>query len=181
MPRIFNKRRVLGLSLFILFSIFYGVGNNVKPEAKVNNQASTVLESLAPIENANKDLYLVTRTTDGDTIVILKDGKEQKARLLGVDTPETVDPRKPVQCFGKEASAKTKEALSGKSVSIEKDITQGEYDKYGRLLIYVYLENGELFNKTLISEGYAHEYTHNLAFKYQKEFKSAELQARTNK
>jgi len=101
-----------------------------------------------------------------------------------------VDPRKPVQCFGKEASDKAKELLTGKSVRLEKDASQGEYDKYGRLLAYVYLPDlpdsagkagGTLFNKYMIAEGYGHEYTYNLPYKYQQEFKAAEARARAEK
>lgn len=100
------------------------------------------------------DWITVTRVVDGDTIV-LEDG--QKVRLIGVDTPETVDPRKPVQFFGKEASAFTRAELEGKRVRLEYDWERT--DKYGRTLAYVYLEDGTLFNAKLIASGYAHAYT----------------------
>lgn len=100
------------------------------------------------------DWLTVTRVVDGDTIV-LEDG--QKVRLIGVDTPETVDPRKPVQYFGKEASAFTKSELEGKRVRLEYDWERT--DKYGRTLAFVYQEDGSLFNAKLISSGYAHAYT----------------------
>ncbi len=113
-------------------------------------------------------------------------GKETTIRLIGVDTPETVDPRKPVQCFGKEASDKTKQILTGQSVHIETDPSQGLLDKYGRTLAYVYAPlnvdpAGLLVNKYLIAEGYGHEYTYNLPYKYQADFKVAETAARTQK
>lgn len=116
--------------------------------------------------------------TDGDTLKINLNGKTETIRLIGIDTPETQDPRKPVQCFGKEASNKAKEMLNGQKVRIESDPTQGDKDKYGRLLRYVYLQDGTFFNKYMIEEGYAHEYTYNLPYKYQSEFKKAETQAR---
>jgi len=70
--------------------------------------------------------------------------------------------------------------LSGKKVRIEKDQTQGELDKYGRTLAYVYRDDGLFYNKYMIEQGYAHEYTYNLPYKYQSEFKAAEKSAREN-
>ena len=122
----------------------------------------------------------VTKVIDGDTIDVEIDGNRETLRLIGVDTPETVDPRKPVQCFGREASEFTKSKLSGKEVILEADPTQGERDKYGRLLRYVFLDEVN-FNELLIKEGYAHEYTYNFPYKYQKEFKNAESFATENK
>jgi endonuclease YncB( thermonuclease family) len=123
--------------------------------------------------------YSVTEVVDGDTIKISMNGKTETLRLIGMDTPETVDPRKPVQCFGKEASNKAKELLSGKKVRIETDPTQGERDKYERLLAYVYRDDGIFYNKYMIEQGYAHEYTYNTPYKYQAEFKAAQKSAQT--
>ena len=108
-------------------------------------------------------------------------GKTEVLRLIGMDTPETVDPRKPVQCFAQEASAKAKEILMGKRVRIEADPSQGERDKYDRLLRYIFLEDGTSYNKLMIEEGYAHEFTYATPYKYQSEFKAAEASARENK
>ncbi len=135
-----------------------------------------------PIPIEDKQLYQVVSVTDGDTIKVDLNGTTETLRLIGIDTPETVDPRKPVQCFGEEASKKAKETLTGKKVSLEADPTQGERDKYQRLLRYVYLEDGTSFNKWMIQEGYAHEYTYQSnPYKYQTEFKDAERSARDNK
>ena len=126
-----------------------------------------------------KDTYEVKKVIDGDTLEILKYGKTEKVRLIGVDTPETLDPRKPVQCFGKEASDKTKGLLTGKSVRLEFDSIVGEKDKYGRLLAYVWSEN-ELVNLKLLKEGYANEYTYRgQKYKYQADFKNAETLAKS--
>jgi len=127
------------------------------------------------------DLFLVSTVVDGDTIKVNINGTVETLRLIGIDTPETVDPRKPVHCFGREASNKAKELLTGKSVRLEADPTQGERDSYNRLLRYVFFSDGESFNKLMISQGYAHEYTHNLPYKYQAEFNEAEKYARENK
>lgn len=123
--------------------------------------------------------YTVVKVSDGDTIrVKLGEEKEQTVRLLGVDTPETVDPRKTVQCFGKEASAFVKQQLEGKEVTLELDSTQGDVDKYNRMLRYVYLTDGTFFNLKLLQEGYATEYTYQKPYKFQKGFKAAELAAK---
>jgi len=124
--------------------------------------------------------YSVVNVVDGDTIKINMGGVTETLRLIGIDTPETVDPRKPVQCFGKEASNKAKELLSGQKVRIEKDSTQGDRDKYGRLLAYVYREDGLFFNEYMVKQGYAHEYTYDTPYRYQKEFKADEKYAREN-
>jgi micrococcal nuclease len=95
----------------------------------------------------------VINVVDGDTVIArLASGRVEKVRLLGVDTPEVVDPRKPVQCFGPVASAFTKSQLTGRRVSLELDAEQR--DKYGRLLAYVILD-GHRYNDELLERGYA--------------------------
>ena len=125
--------------------------------------------------------YEVVKVVDGDTFDIKIDNKIVKVRMLGIDTPETVDPRKIVQCFGKEASNKTKELLLKHSVKLQSDPTQGSADKYGRLLAYVYSSEGIFINQYLVENGYAHEYTYNIPYEKQKEFKDLEKRARENK
>lgn len=144
-------------------------------------QVKGMQSSSLPTSSPNSNLYSVAAVIDGDTIQVLIDGKKETLRLIGIDTPETVDPRKPVQCFGKEASAKAKSLLSGKSVKLEADPIQGERDKYQRLLRYVFLEDGTNFNRLMISEGYAHEYTYSTPYKYQAEFKQAQKEAEAAK
>lgn len=140
-------------------------------------QESVALSQEQPVE-VQKTLYPVLAVVDGDTVSVEIDGKKEVLRLIGINTPETVDPRTPVQCFGKEASAKAKEILIGKKVFVEGDSTQSERDKYNRLLRYIFLEDGTNFNKLMIEEGYAYEYTYNAPYKYQEEFKNAEKAAR---
>lgn len=152
------------------------VTTNVVPVIEVKTQSTT-----KPTQTlAQYTYYSVTNVVDGDTIKISMSGKEVTLRLIGMDTPETVDPRKPVQCFGKEASNKAKELLLGKKVRIEIDVSQGEIDKYGRTLAYVYRDDGMFYNKYMIEQGYAHEYTYNTPYKYQAEFKLAQKIAQTN-
>ena len=137
--------------------------------------------STKPVQQSVKqDGYKVVSIVDGDTIKVSINGTTETLRIIGLDTPETVDPRKPVQCFGKEASNKAKELLSGKTVVLEADSTQGERDKYQRLLRYVFI-NGTDYGQYMIANGYAHEYTYNLPYKYQTEYKNAQKTAETNK
>ena len=98
---------------------------------------------------------VVKRVIDGDTIVVHLGGRDEQVRLIGIDTPETVDPRKPVQCFGKEASAHTHELLPpGTIVRLERDVEAR--DRYDRLLAYVYRTSDGLFvNLALARDGYA--------------------------
>lgn len=94
----------------------------------------------------------VTRVVDGDTIVIEIDGREDRVRYIGVDTPETVAPGRPVECYGREASARNKELVEGKTVRLVRDVS--DRDRFDRLLRYVYV--GETFiNAELIRGGYA--------------------------
>lgn len=125
--------------------------------------------------------YEVIKIIDGDTLTVSINGTSETLRLIGMDTPETVDPRKPVQCFGIAASDKAKEILSGQRVQLETDPIQGERDKYSRLLRYIFLEDGTNYQEYMIRQGYAHEYTYNLPYKYQAQFKQAQDEARLNK
>ena len=122
----------------------------------------------------------VAYVVDGDTVDVVLNGERIRVRLIGINTPETVDPRKPVECFGKEASDKAKEILKeGSAVYLEADASQTKYDRYGRFLAYIFLADGTSLNKLMISEGFAHEYTYRTPYKYQKEFRLAESKARS--
>lgn len=180
------------LRIFIsIFLFLIGIGLIIYPNrfdlSKTNtiNEQKVASAQISPIpslqEKQTKNLYKILKVIDGDTIMVSINGKKETLRLIGMDTPETVDPRKPVQCFGNEASIKAKLLLENKSVELGNDPTQGELDKYKRLLRYVYLPDGTFFNKFMIREGYAHEYTYNIPYKYQREFKLAEKEAREAK
>lgn len=133
-----------------------------QPIASLEKEASSqVLEKQdkAIIDQSLPDSSAVVKNVvDGDTITVVSDGVTYKVRLLGIDTPETKDPRKPVQCYGFEASRKMKELVEGKSVVLVVDESQGDKDKYGRLLRYVYLADGTLVNAVMVEEGYAFAY-----------------------
>ncbi len=101
----------------------------------------------------------VNRVVDGDTLVVEIDGTEERLRLIGINTPESVDPRRPVMCFGKEASAHLAELVPpGTAVRIERDVEAR--DRYDRLLGYVYrAADGEFVNLRMVTDGYANQYT----------------------
>ncbi len=115
---------------------------------------------------------ICVRVIDGDTIEL--DGRE-KVRLIGVDTSETKDPRKPVQYFGAEAAVFTKRAVQGRRVRLEYDQTRR--DRYGRTLAYVYLEDGTFLNLEIVRQGFGHAYT-KYPFRYIDQFRDAERSAR---
>lgn len=124
--------------------------------------------------------YDVKKVVDGDTIEIDRYGRKEEVRLIGMDTPEVVDPRKPVQCFGREASSKAHEILENKRVRLEFDSLTGERDKYQRLLAYLWEPDGTLYNQFMIAQGFAHEYTYqSQSYKYQLQLKQAEAEAKT--
>jgi len=121
------------------------------------------------------------RVVDGDTVdVQLDNGLTERVRLIGIDTPEVVDPRKPVECFGREASAHAHELLDGQSVSLETDPSQGARDVYGRLLAYVWLPDGRNFGEVMTADGFAHEYTYDQPYAYVDTFRAAQELAIAN-
>ena len=103
-------------------------------------------------EAGNQDFVpaVIVRAVDGDTAVVKVDGQEKRVRFLGVDTPETVHPNKPVQFYGKEASNFTKESLNGRRVWLEYD--SNPQDRYGRHLAYIWLKNPATINESTIRE-----------------------------
>jgi micrococcal nuclease len=121
--------------------------------------------------------FPVARVVDGDTIHVGTSQGDLKVRLIGIDTPETVDPNRPVGCFGPEASAEAKRLLEGGSVYLELDPTQGDVDKYGRTLAFVWMDPQTMFNLVMVQEGFAIEYTYDDPYAYQAEFRAAQQQA----
>ncbi len=121
--------------------------------------------------------FQVTGVVDGDTLTVDDAGSAVTVRLLGIDTPETVDPGQPEQCFGPEATTRAEGLLSGQRVWLETDPSQDPTDRYGRRLAYVWLPGDELVNLTLLEEGYAREYTYDGPYRYQAMFRDAQTTA----
>jgi micrococcal nuclease len=123
--------------------------------------------------------YAVTYVHDGDTISVKMDGREEKVRMIGVDTPETIKPNSPVECYGVAASNYLKKLLSNQTVRLEADPINQNRDRYDRLLRYVYTQDNLLVNKAIVEQGYGFAY---LSFPFSKaeEFRLAQVDARTN-
>lgn len=121
--------------------------------------------------------YRVIQFADGDTITVDMAGTQERVRMIGVDTPETHDPRKPVQCFGEAASNFTKQLIGTDNVRLEADPLNSNRDRYDRLLRYVYLPDGRLVNAEIIKQGYGFAYT-NFPVTKADEFRSYEKEAR---
>ena len=110
-------------------------------------------------ENCEVNGYkvLISRVIDGDTIEFNCNGKKEKIRIIGIDAPETVHPRKPVQCFGPEASKKMKKLVLNKKVTLKISKTSDNRGKYGRLLRYIEID-GKDIGAELIKQGFAFSY-----------------------
>lgn len=172
-----KRSKILPHIFFAILVGFFVLLNN-------SNLKQNKIVQLPPINSqvsSTKDSAQVLRVIDGDTIKVSLKNKKETVRLIGIDAPETVDPRRAVECFGKQSSGKAKEILDGKTITLESDPTQGNRDKYQRLLRYVFL--GDLnFNKFMISEGFVLEFTYeNNPYKYMEDFKNAQQEARQNK
>ena len=185
-----NKKQArYGLSLVgatsIIMAMFIG-GAIEQARPKVTAPARIDPDNIKPLSvkitpSGPITLYPVTRVVDGDTIDVDMAGTIERIRLIGINTPETVDTRRPVQCFGKEASAHMHELLDGKMVSLKKDSVTGDRDKYGRMLRYVYNEGDRDINAAQIEDGYAYEYTyHGQVYAHQAEYKKLAADARTH-
>lgn len=179
-----NTKILSGLTLILviggLFLLWFGVnpGKQSQPQIQEISVTPTVATQSATL-GIEGERAIVTKVVDGDTIQI---STGQTVRFIGIDTPETVDPRRPVGCFGKEASNEVKELLSGKEVILQKDVS--DTDKYNRLLRYIYLplNDGQyLFVQDyLVREGYATVLTYPPDVKYDKQLLGAQRYAKEN-
>lgn len=174
--RIKNIRRI---ALFIVpLYLVLAFGFYFSPSTE-HVQKSSLSSTLPAVRKSEAESAIVARVIDGDTFDALIGEKIERIRIIGIDTPETVDPHKLIQCFGKEASMKAEELLpEGMIVTLVSDKTQGNRDVYGRLLRYVTLTNSTDVGEMLISEGYAREYTFNIPYVHQEEYSKAEAQAK---
>ncbi len=104
---------------------------------------------------------MVDRVVDGDTVKVTLAGDQVSVRLIGINTPETVKPDSPVECFGPEASQFAKDLLTGQRVTLEFDESQGRTDRYDRVLAYLWRELPDgglsMFNLEALGGGYAFE------------------------
>jgi micrococcal nuclease len=126
--------------------------------------------------NAQERWALVQQVIDGDTVKL---STGERVRYIGVDTPELHHPRKPVEFYAREAKEFNRRLVEGKRVRLEFDVQR--YDRYGRLLAYVYLEDGTFVNAELLRQGYAQLLTIPPNVKYANMFLELQRQARENR
>ena len=146
-------------------------GVSATPELQEEGALVDTQVAAAEVAGSTAELFEVIKVIDGDTISIRKGGSTETVRFIGINAPETG------QCFTNEATQKLKNILAGGLVGLELDPSQGERDKYDRLLAYVFNESGTNTAGALIEGGFAKEYTYSRAYKYQTEFKTAQANA----
>lgn len=182
----FGSKKKLSIALVLVLFLgsallWKGLLGEPRVTQREVSQPSLVAEasSAATLSQIREDV-LVTRVIDGDTIEI-EGGR--KVRYVGIDTPETVDPRRAVGCFGQEASRENKGLVEGKEVYLMRDIS--EEDKYGRLLrlVYLPLEDGSAIfvNDYLVRQGFAKAMTVPPDVTFAKQFVEAQREARVAK
>jgi micrococcal nuclease len=168
-------RRVLSLFIAVLASVLVAACAH---STAANTKAAP---STSGGGGAASGAATVERVVDGDTLVARISGRRERVRFIGMDTPESVKPNTPVQCFAIEASNRTKALLpAGTAIRLVGDVEQR--DRYKRLLAYVYRASDNLFvNLTLVREGYAVPYTFPPNVAHTTEFVAASAEARDAK
>ena len=148
MARFRRRHKAISTLIFILALIYV-----------VATQSGWLKNGSRTLQQNQPGLYSINHYVDGDTIAVDMNGSVETIRFIGVDTPETHKPNTPVQCYGPEAAAHTKDMISkfGK-VRLQADPLDTNRDVYGRLLRYVYLPDGTLLNEELIKNGYGFAY-----------------------
>ncbi len=154
-----NRKNIVTILLIVVVClvILFGAWFRVK-KSNIDNRFDNVI-------------FKVIEVIDGDTMRLKSSNANIVVRALGIDTPETVHPDKPVECFGKEASAKAKELLLGREVLITFSPNRERQDKYRRYLTYIHRRDGLFFNQYMLENGYAREYTVGKQYSKQREFK----------
>jgi endonuclease YncB( thermonuclease family) len=165
----YRRRHKFSLIGFILFVLIV-----------VLTQSGWLSSGVKTVAQSDPGLYPVAHFDDGDTIVVDMAGHEETVRFIGVDTPETHKPNTPVQCFGPDASAYTKNLIGSSKVRLQADPLDTNRDRYGRLLRYIYLPDGTLVEDKLVSRGYAFAYTQ-FPFQKKQQFVDEEASARNAK
>ena len=175
-----QKRQLLEISIFIVIiviGLIFGVitKDDILAAFTAEN-SNTTTNTTTDKEDISNKTFKVLKVVDGDTIQIDYNGKKEKVRMIGIDTPESVHPDETRNNEnGKIASEYTKKLLTDKEVTLELDVQ--ERDKYGRILAYVYL-NGKMINKKLLEDGYAQVATFPPNVKYVKEFTKIQEKAK---
>ena len=118
----------------------------------------------------------LVRIVDGDTLVVRINNKEEKVRIIGIDTPESVRPNYPVECFGTASFEYIEFLIGNNELFLEFDETQGMRDRNGRLLAHVFVQDINI-GERMIADGYAYEYTYDTPYIYQADYQKVEQTA----
>lgn len=151
--------------IFVLISSLFGLSTR---------EANPITQAL---HETQPGYYQVTKVDDGDTITVSLNGKVERVRLIGIDTPELHHPKKPVQCFAETARQFTAQLIGDNKVRLAADPEDDDRDIYRRLLRYVYLPDGTLVNTEIVRQGYGFAYTR-YPFTRMEEMRALEQQAR---
>lgn len=144
-------------------------------DSPTSSDQNTLPSNPSDGSSSSAEFAVITRIIDGDTVE-LDSGKT--VRYIGINTPETQHPQKGKECFGAEAKETNRNLVEGKTVRLEKDVS--EVDRYGRLLRYVWIED-TLINESLVKDGSAYSSAYPPDIKHQEKFTVAEQFARENK
>lgn len=148
--RIIKTKHILVLAVLVILSLL---------NTYVQTQNKSVYNSQQEISQ-NKVVYRVIKVVDGDTVDVASGTSTMRIRLIGINAPESVDPRRNPECYGKEASNILSTFLSDREVSIIRDSTTGNKDVYNRELAYIVDENNVDVGEYMIEHGAAREYTY---------------------
>jgi micrococcal nuclease len=158
------------------------------PEQQATTQSPTIEATTEPTDEPSAaetsdpppepKLWPVVRVVDGDTVEVRYKGRVEPVRLIGIDTPETVHPTEPVECWGPRASTEAQKLLAGRKVELVFDPSQGRRDVYDRMLAYIEIPGRGDFGQLMIQGGHAAEYTYDSAYSRQAQYKVAEAEAR---
>ena len=134
------------------------------------------------VEKAEKIVVPLIRVVDGDTLKVFFQGKKERVRLIGINSPESVKPNEKPECFGVASKKHLEQMLQNQEmVLLEFDDSQGRRDRFGRLLAYGYLPNGESIEEVLLDRGYACEYRYRSDYRYKEKYKQIEKEAQKQK
>ncbi|HEX5429820.1 MAG TPA: thermonuclease family protein [Patescibacteria group bacterium] len=165
---------IVGLAL-IVFAIYSKQHAIPSPKEQVSGTSQIQLDK--SIKTIPGQPIKIARVVDGDTIELING---ERLRYIGIDTPEEVDPQKPgVQCYAREAAERNRELVEGHTITFQKDVST--YDKYGRWLGFVYLEDGTMVNEELVKGGFAFSYPYKPDIGKQDLFNADEAEAKAAK
>lgn len=171
---------LLFISLLVNVILLYKLAT-LEQKNTADNSVATTTENIQTKEEAmfeSGKSYPLMRVVDGDTIVVGFNGKTERVRLIGINSPELNDPGG-AQCYAKEASEHLQELAQTGLVVLYFDKSQGMRDKFNRLLAYVELPDKTDLGKQMLADGYAREYTYDTKYERQNEYKQAEKEAMT--